>query len=127
MTRAAVQSTSWQAWFPHPAPFLTPDLGCGSSTSSTSTSPSTTQTTASPSGCVAARRTAKPSGAAMYPLGDPHRQRHTSAAQTRLEGRSALLGTVLSGKWPPAASFVQYALFGQEQCLLQHSQRHSVQ
>ena len=47
--------------------------------------------------------------------------------QPWLEGPSASPGTVLLGKWPPAASLVQYALFGLEQRLLQPSQRHSVQ
>src|SRR5215472_9443399 len=36
-------------------------------------------------------------------------------------------GLVVSWRWPPPAGLVQHALLGQEQCLLEPAQRHSVQ
>lgn len=45
----------------------------------------------------------------------------------RLEGAAASPGLVVSGLQSPTADLVQHAPFGEEQCLLQSAQRHSVQ
>jgi hypothetical protein len=66
-------------------------------------------------------------GGRIPPGGGRHRQPGCWPLSPDPRAPSTLPGAVLSGVWPPAASLVQYALFGQEQCLLQSSQSPSVQ